>query len=76
MLNPPFEVGPIKWIYLREKCRNFLFRANNFFANFEFIFAIKDSQSTRRGLEYTLNMAQNRGLFVYFYIENPKVYLL
>jgi len=25
MLNPPFEVGPAGWIYLRGKCRNFYF---------------------------------------------------
>jgi len=30
ILNPPFEVGPTERIYLGEKCRNFLFFANNF----------------------------------------------
>jgi len=33
------------------------------FANFEFIFAIKDPELERRGQEHTLNTIQNRDFF-------------
>jgi len=32
-----------------------------FHTNFEFIFAMRDSKLTRRGLEHTPNTAQNKG---------------
>jgi len=63
-LNPPYKVRPTGWIYVKRTQRNFLFYANNFFANSEFIFAIKGPKLARRGLEHTLDMAQNRGFFL------------
>jgi len=48
----------------------FLFSHIKKFANFEFIFAIQKPQLARRSLEYTLNMAQNKGAF--FTWENTK----
>jgi len=43
-----------------------------FFANSEFIFAIKDSKYASRGLEHTLDTSQNRGIFFAFIPKNPK----
>jgi len=40
--------------YPKEKSKNFLFFIQFFFANFEFIFAIRDPKLARRGVESTL----------------------
>jgi len=66
--NPPFEVGPAGQIYL-GKMQEF------FFANSEFILAIRDPKLARRGPEYILDMAQYRGLFFYFCPRKLKIYL-
>jgi len=69
-LNPPFKVGSIGQIYLGKIAGIFLFLANNFFANSEFIFAIKDPKLAMRGLEHILDTAQNRELLFTFTLEN------
>jgi len=48
MLNPPFEVGPAGWIYLRGKCRNFYFLYIISFANSGLIFAMRDPKLVER----------------------------
>jgi len=47
-----------------ENAGIFYFLQIFFFANSEFIFAIIDLKLVWRGLEYTPDMAQNRGLFL------------
>jgi len=58
--------------YLMGKCRNFLFfifHTSFSFANFEFMFAIKAPELSRRGLEHTLNTTKEGAKF-YFYPQN------
>ena len=47
----------------------FYFSHKIFFANFEFIFAIKNPElaTVGEGLEHTLNVAQNRVFFTFIY---------
>jgi len=75
-LTSAHEMGLTRWIYPRGKHMNFLFFAQFFFANSKFIFAIKDPKLVRRGLEYTLEIAQYRGLFFTFTPRKPKHYLV
>jgi len=70
---------PTKWALQagftpRKNAGIFYFMHKFFFANSEFIFAIRDPKSSRRDLEHTLETAQYRGLFFTFTHGEPKHY--
>jgi len=69
-LNPSYKLGPTEQIYPWRKHRNL----HDNFANFEFVFAIKDPKLAGRGEDDERNTPQNRRIFFHNYSAEHNIH--